>query len=195
MTNNEHDVETMIVEKAQAIFARYGFRKTTMDDIARAMNKGKSTLYHYFPSKEALFTTVIEREVKELKTEIHQALAGEKTPPAKLRTYILTRMHAFKRLANLYQAFADEYLENYRFIEKIRTSYDEYERMIVSNILHEGVQTGLFAISDLDLIAHVIVVASKGLEYQWALDKDTTKTERDIDTLLQIFFYGLFTRA
>ncbi|HBR34564.1 MAG TPA: TetR family transcriptional regulator, partial [Firmicutes bacterium] len=66
---------------------------------------------------------------------------------------------------------------------------------IISKILQEGVQAGLFAISDLDLIAHVIVVASKGLEYQWALDKDTTKTEQNIDTLLQIFFYGLFTRT
>jgi AcrR family transcriptional regulator len=195
MTNEEHDVETMIVEKAQAIFARYGYRKTTMDDIARATYKGKSTLYHYFPSKEGLFTAVIEREVKELKAEIHQALAAENSAPAKLRIYILTRMRAFKRLANLYQAFADEYLENYRFIEQIRTSYDEYERMIISDILLEGVQTGLFTVSDLDLIAHVIVVASKGLEYQWALDNDTEKTERNIDTLLQIFFYGLFTRA
>ena len=195
MTNEEIDVETRIVEKAQAIFARYGFRKTTMDEIARATHKGKSTLYHYFPSKEALFTAVIEREVKELKAEIHQALAVENSAPEKLKTYILTRMHAFKRLANLYQAFADEYLENYRFIEKIRTSYDEYERKIISKILQEGVQAGLFAISDLDLIAHVIVVASKGLEYQWALDKNTTKTEQNIDTLLQIFFYGLFTRT
>ncbi|HBR34566.1 MAG TPA: TetR family transcriptional regulator, partial [Firmicutes bacterium] len=49
--NEEIDVETRIVEKAQAIFARYGFRKTTMDEIAKATHKGKSGFYHYFPSK------------------------------------------------------------------------------------------------------------------------------------------------
>jgi AcrR family transcriptional regulator len=44
-----------IVEAAEALFIRHGFRRTTMDDIARAAGVAKGTLYLYFASKEAVF--------------------------------------------------------------------------------------------------------------------------------------------
>ena len=194
MSEEFNDVKALIIDKAQTVFARYGFRKTTMDEIAHAAHKGKSTLYHYFQSKEDIFRAVIEKEVKELKEEIRQAIAMEATPRKKLRAYILTRMHAMKRLANLYEAFKEEYLENYGFIERIRVSYDEYERIMISGILKEGVKREEFVIEDIELMSYVIVVATKGLEYPWAIEQNTTKIEENIETLLHVFFYGLLKR-
>ena len=56
------DIKNRIIEVAQDIFKKYGFRKSTMDEIAEAAGKGKSTLYHYFKSKEEVFAAVIEKE-------------------------------------------------------------------------------------------------------------------------------------
>ena len=39
-----------ILKIAQEIFSKYGYRKTTLDDIANAVRKGKSSLYYYFKS-------------------------------------------------------------------------------------------------------------------------------------------------
>lgn len=194
MAEEFNDIKTLIINKAQTVFARFGFRKTTMDDIAQASYKGKSTLYYYFSSKEDIYHAVIEKEAKELKEEIRKAIAIEASPQDKLRTYILTRMHALKRLANLYEVFKDEYLENYKFIEKIRVSYDEYERIMISGILKEGVKREEFVIEDIELTSYAIVMATKGLEYPWAIEEDTTKIEENIDTLLHVLFYGLFKR-
>jgi len=41
-----------IISAAREIFARYGYRKTTMDDIAASIRRAKSSIYHYFPGKE-----------------------------------------------------------------------------------------------------------------------------------------------
>lgn len=194
MAEEFNDIKTQIINKAQTVFARFGFQKTTMDDIAQASHKGKSTLYYYFSSKEDIYHAVIEKEAKELKEEIRKAIAIEASPQDKLRTYILTRMHALKRLANLYEVFKDEYLENYKFIEKIRVSYDEYERIMISGILKEGVKREEFVIEDIELTSYAIVMATKGLEYPWAIEEDTTKIEENIDTLLHVLFYGLFKR-
>lgn len=194
MSEDFNEVKTLIIDKAQTIFARFGYNKTTMDEIAQASRKSKSTLYHYFQSKEDIFCNVIEKEVKELKEEIRQAIAMEITPREKLRAYILTRMHALKRLANLYEAFKDEYLENYGFIERVRVSYDEYERIMISGILKEGVKREEFVIKDIELMSYVIVIATKGLEYPWAIEQDTSKIEENIETLLHVFFYGLLKR-
>ncbi len=194
MAEEFNEIKKLIINQAQTVFARFGFRKTTMDEIAQASHKGKSTLYHYFQSKEDIYHAVIEKEAKELKEEIRQAISIEANPQDKLRTYIITRMHALKRLANLYEAFKDEYLENYKFIEKIRVSYDEYERIMISGILKEGVNRGEFVIEDIELTSFAIVMATKGLEYPWAIEEDTAKIEENIDTLLHVLFYGLLKR-
>ena len=51
-----------IVEIAKDIFARFGFKKTTVEEIAKAARKTKSSLYYYFNNKEEIFQAVIEHE-------------------------------------------------------------------------------------------------------------------------------------
>ena len=53
-----------IVVGAAGLFVRYGFRKTSMDDIARAMKLSRQGLYFHFSSKEAVFRAVVEHLVE-----------------------------------------------------------------------------------------------------------------------------------
>lgn len=187
-------LEQKIVETAQGIFSRLGFKKTTMDDIARAVFKAKSSLYHYFKSKEEIFRAVVEKEAQMLKEEIEQALALEESPINKLKAYAKSRMRALRRLANFYQAFREEYLESYGFIQKIRRDYDRYEIKTIKDILQEGVKEGVFDVKDLDLTSEAIITALKGYEYVWAVSQDVNKIEGDIDRLFNILFYGILKR-
>ncbi|MBN1821426.1 MAG: helix-turn-helix transcriptional regulator, partial [Prolixibacteraceae bacterium] len=41
-------IKNKIIKVAQETFKKYGYRKTTMDEIAFAASKGKSSLYYYF---------------------------------------------------------------------------------------------------------------------------------------------------
>jgi AcrR family transcriptional regulator len=49
------DKRQQLVEAAAEVFLRYGYRKTTLDDIAEAAGLQKSSLYHYFENKDELF--------------------------------------------------------------------------------------------------------------------------------------------
>jgi len=186
--------EQKIIETAQGIFSRLGFKKTTMDDIARAVFKAKSSLYHYFKSKDEIFQAVIEKEVRMLKEEIEKALASEASPINKLKAYAKTRMKALRRLANFYQAFREEYLESYSFIQKLRQDYDRYEIETIKSLLKEGVEVGLFEVRDPDLTAEAILMAIKGYEYVWAISPNEDKIENDIDRLFDVLFYGILKR-
>lgn len=186
--------EQKIIETAQGIFSRLGFKKTTMEDIARGVYKAKSSLYHYFKSKEEIYRAVVEKESKIVRDEIAQALQAATTPIAKLEAYVKTRVRALHRLANLYQAFREEYLESYGFIQKIRRDYDRYEIETIKSILKEGVDQGIFEVSDVDLTAEAIITAIKGYEYTWAVSQDVKKIEGDIDRLLKVLFYGILKR-
>ncbi len=194
MENIEKDTKDFIIDSAQKIFSRFGFKKTTMDEIAQATRKGKSSLYYYFKSKEEVFQAVVEKEAVELKAELTGAINRETTPQNQLRAYVITRMRLFNRLANLYNAFKDEYLDSYGFIEKLRVNYDQYELEMFKNILTEGVNRGIFLINNLDLTAYAMVIACKGLEYHWALETDYAKIETSIDSLLEVFFNGILKK-
>jgi AcrR family transcriptional regulator len=64
MSRRRFDTERRILETASRLFLRYGFEKTTMDDIAREAGIAKATLYRYWPSKEALFEALLYREIR-----------------------------------------------------------------------------------------------------------------------------------
>ena len=61
---NENEQKAMIVAAAANLFSRFGLEKTTMEDIAKASKKGKSSLYYYFKSKEQVFAEVIKKEME-----------------------------------------------------------------------------------------------------------------------------------
>ncbi|MCU0514079.1 MAG: TetR/AcrR family transcriptional regulator [Anaerolineae bacterium] len=53
-----------ILNQAEALFTRYGYDKTTLDDVARAAGISRSTLYQHWKKKEALFGAVLWRALR-----------------------------------------------------------------------------------------------------------------------------------
>jgi len=188
---DKDQVRNNIIRAAGTIFSKFGFRKTTMDEIARAAGKGKSSIYYYFSSKEEIFEAVVVKEARTLKKELSKVIAGSPDPLEKLRNYILVRMKTFHQLSNFYRAIFDEGLSHFDFIERIRERYDKQEILTIRSIFLEGIKTGHFKPEDPDLVAIAIVRALKGLEIPlfW------THVNEDVDIateeILNILFYGI----
>ena len=52
-----------VLSVALEVFGRYGFRKTSMDEVARSADISRQGLYLYFASKEALFRAAVRQEL------------------------------------------------------------------------------------------------------------------------------------
>lgn len=186
------DVKDSIVTVAQKMFQHYGFRKTTMDEIAQAARKGKSSLYYYFESKEDVFQAVVEKEAANLRSELTVKVQECSSAMQKLRVYINVRMNGFKNWGNLYGALKDEYLSNFGFIEKIRTKYDHNEIESIKNIIQEGIESKEFRPLNVALAAKTIVVAMKGLEVPLLIEPDVKRNfKNEINDMLEILFHGI----
>ncbi|HEV7656342.1 MAG TPA: TetR/AcrR family transcriptional regulator [Mycobacteriales bacterium] len=61
MRPTKQEIDDEIVERAAALFARYGFEQTSVQRIADAVGYSKTGLLHRFPTKEALQDAVIDR--------------------------------------------------------------------------------------------------------------------------------------
>ena len=59
--------EEQIIEVARELFHKFGFKKVSMDEIAREAGVTKKTIYRYFDSKEALLEYFIQEELQNMK--------------------------------------------------------------------------------------------------------------------------------
>jgi AcrR family transcriptional regulator len=69
--------QAAIIEAATGIFLRYGFKKTSMDDVARAVGISRQALYLHFQTKEALFKAMVAHALEAMRAEARSALARE----------------------------------------------------------------------------------------------------------------------
>jgi AcrR family transcriptional regulator len=191
---DKDEVKEAIVNVARHIFSRFGFKKTTMDEIAVASRKGKSSIYYYFASKEEIFQAVVEKEASILKQELIKAISEADSPTQKLKAHVLVRMGTMEKLANFYSAIKDDYLSHLDFIEKIRKKYDLEEIQMMQNILKEGVENNIFEIEDTSLAAIAIVTALKGMEIPLFWGVEEKDIERRLDHLINILFNGIVKR-
>jgi len=191
---DKDEIRSSIVNVARQIFSRFGFRKTTMDEIAQASRKGKSSIYYYFSSKEDIFQAVVEKEASLLNHELSEAVAAVDDPREKLKVYVLVRMRTLKKMANFYDAIRSEYLSHLEFVETIRKKYDRTEISLIEGILKQGVASNEFNIRNTGLAATAIVTALKGLEVPMVWEDQSQDMEERLDNLIQILFYGLIKR-
>ena len=188
------DPRELIIKEAQGIFARFGFKKTTIDEIAKATNKAKSSIYHYFSSKEDIFKSILEEESRVLNQAIRQAINEVDSPAEKLRAYVIVRMYKLHEASNYYEALKDDYLKNYSFIANIRKDQDQKEIGFIKSILADGIEKGIFQGLNIDSTAEAMFIALKGFEFSTIMNKVPEEFEGDLSNLLSILFNGLLKR-
>ncbi len=188
--NSKHQ----IIEAAGIIFERYGFKKTTMDDIAFAAGKGKSSLYYYFKNKEEVFEAVVAHEAKQLIAEINKAINATHSAVEKLRSYVNIRMKRFVQRGNLATALNDNFLATFAFIEKIQNNYRDFEIEMIAGIINEGIEKKEFKPVDAIFTAEAILTCMIGFEVPLLTKMKTTEESvTKINNVIDMFFYGICT--
>jgi len=197
-TDKQENIKDHIITIATRIFSKFGFRKTTINDIAEEMGKGKCSIYYYFKSKEEIYKEVIQREAELFKKEVYDNVINtSQNPKDKLRSYVLKRMKFLKELVNFNEALRNDYLKSLPFIEKLREKYDIEEFEVIKGILDEGIKQGIFNVTETEFAATAFVTAMKGLEVPLFIKNDYTLNDLEIrlDEMLHILFYGLVNQS
>ncbi len=69
--------EERILDAAAALLVRWGYRKTTIDDVAREAGVGKGTIYLHWKDKNKLFSDVIWRASRQVSEEMMRRVAAD----------------------------------------------------------------------------------------------------------------------
>jgi len=188
---NKEEFRKKIIMSAGHIFSRFGFRKTTMEEIARELKMGKSSIYYYFNSKEEIFEAVVLHEANILRNELTTAIKSVESPIEKMEKYVFVRMKAFEKLSNYYNAIFDKNLDHFEFIETIREKYDREEIAILRLLLYDGVRKKVFNIENSEYTALAIQTTLKGLEVPLFWKKREVNIDQRLKAILNVLFYGI----
>src|SRR5665647_1398086 len=91
----------IIIEASQKRFGVFGVEKTSMREIADDIKLSKASLYYYFPDKESLYKSVVEKEQSEFINNVSKRILSINEPEQLLREYAKARLSYFRTLLNL----------------------------------------------------------------------------------------------
>jgi AcrR family transcriptional regulator len=180
-----------ILSVAAKMFAKYGFQKTTVDEIARTAHKAKGSVYYYFASKEDLFKAVVEHEIGVLKTGLTRVIVDSTDATSMMRNYLMSRMILMKDAVNYHETLKSDFIEEYEFLAQSRDSFTRFEIELMKAVLDRGVREHKFQIQDTDATAQVIILAMKAIEIPFYHQHKISVYEHTIVELIDILVKGL----
>lgn len=139
----DHDVRDQIVAAATEHFSRYGYEKTTVSDLAKAIGFSKAYIYKFSESKQAIGEMICANCLRQIESEVSAAVADADPPPDKLRRMFKTSTEASLRLffqeRKLYEIAASAATERWQAV----LAYEEHQKLL-RDALQQGRQTGDF---------------------------------------------------
>ncbi len=187
------DTRDKILSVANKLFSRFGFHKTSMDEIAKIARKAKGSLYYHFASKEDLFKEVVSTELINLKSQLSIIIDDtDLSASGKIKKYLIKRMEVLNDAANYHETLKADFFEHFHFIDDLRNELDELEKENLEKIINQGVKTGEFMpIADMEVLLDVFIMVMKGLEIPFFLQGKYTKYAPHFEGLMSILTKGL----
>lgn len=154
---NKNDKLESLYDVSLTMFAKYGYKKTTVEDIASKLGVTKGNIYFYVKNKEDLYHKTIISALRKWKLFVETGIEVEKNHKNK-----------FILLAEL----AIQYInsnEDLRIIIKndpeiytVNSSEDRFYEVnfealtLLKNILTDGISAGVFSIKNIEYVSHII---------------------------------------
>ncbi len=140
----DHGVRDQIVAAATAHFGLYGYEKTTVSDLAKAIGFSKAYIYKFFESKQAIGELICANCLHQVEADIRAAVDGASRPPEKLRRMFKAAVEASLRLFSedrkLYDIAASAATERW----EAARAYEGRIQAMLQDILRQGRETGEF---------------------------------------------------
>lgn len=190
----DEDVKSKILKQAQVLFQQFGLKKTTMDEIAFECGKAKSTLYHYYKSKEEVFDAVIEMELRNLRKAIKEKVDAVGSVKDKIIVYLTEFHKEVMYRVNLYRIVKHE-LVTKAIAQEHFSRIIQFEKSYVTRILEDGFDTGEFIQVNKDEIpwfSELLLTAFFGI-VRYSIEADKGYDFKKLESAAHIFIPKLFS--
>jgi AcrR family transcriptional regulator len=159
-----HDIRDLILDAVDDLLARYGYKKMTMEDVARRVGIGKGTIYLHFPGKEELILSHIDRIAERVAARLQEIAASSAPHVARIREMLTARVlirfdsvfHYSQSLSDLLASVRTAFLAR-------REGYFRTEEKVFEAVLRDGVRTQALDCPDAEAASRVLVLCTNSL--------------------------------
>ena len=141
----KHNTKKSILDVARELFDRFGYEKTSMNDIAKRSHKAKGSLYYNFKGKMDIFKALVEQEYTDIKAKLIESCQFTEEPPItkdKVVKYLQIRMELIGKAPMIRQTIMAQYYETgheiITVVEDIRKDFDQWEWQLFYDICNTG---------------------------------------------------------
>ncbi|WP_336863250.1 TetR/AcrR family transcriptional regulator [Peribacillus frigoritolerans] len=182
------DRKKLILEAATKSFSLFGYKATTMDQVAKIANVGKGTIYTFYKNKEELFKEIVQRMIEEMKYEAEQSLDDQLSFFENLHRAVY-RILEFRQEHQLSLKLLQE--EREIGTPAVQEMVNEMEEAIVSYIkekLKIAIDKGYIQPCDPEITAFLMLKMYLALIFDWERNHDPLEKE-EIAELFKIYLF------
>lgn len=181
--------EEIIVESARKLFNKYGYKRVSMDEIAKEAGVTKRTVYAYFSSKEDLLKYFINEEIQNMKKLVDEIDEEDISFFDKIHKGIFSLLK-YRKERNLLNMIIEEsesfknpiILNNLKQIDQTIQGY-------IKEKVKFAVESGFIKVDDIDITAFLIYKMYVALILEWG--DEEIDDERLADNIINILKFGL----
>lgn len=180
-----------IIQAATKVFADRGFYNAKVADVAKAAQVADGTIYLYFKNKDDLLISIFEESMDVFIAAVAKNMEGVQDPVEKLKRFICLHLELVKQNQDTAQVLQIELRQSSKFMKKYGgTKFREY-LAIISGILNEGKEKGIFR-QDLNpfIVKRAIFGAIDEMALEWILMKKKKYSPEEAATQLCNLFIG-----
>lgn len=182
------DRKKMILEAATKSFSLFGYKATTMDQVAKIANVGKGTIYTFYKNKEELFKEIVQRFIEEMKYEAEQSLDEELSFFENLHGAVY-RLLEFRQEHQLSLKLLQE--EKEIGTKAVQDMVNEMEEAIVVYIkekLQAAIDKGYIQPCDPEITAFLMLKMYLALIFDWERNHDPLGKD-EIAELFEVYLF------
>ena len=181
-----------ILEVTEDVLRRFGLAKATVVDVARALDVSHGSVYRHFPSKASLRQAVAKRWLDRVNAPLQKIAETSGPAPARLERWLRT-MFAIKhkKVSDDPEMFRTYLTLAQEACKVVKAHKDGLVDQIV-HILSDGVEQGVFAVTDLKASARAIFDATSRFHHPaHAEEWSEAELAARIDAVLALLLKGL----
>jgi AcrR family transcriptional regulator len=197
--SKDQEIQEQILQAAKQLIQLHGFRRVTIDDIAKAIGKARSSLYYYYKTKEDILDAVIAADISELMTAITLAVNRARSAEEKINAFFLIILQIVLEKRGFIN-WLEEGLDPGEISGYQKTKFAVHQQIrqqegtLLSQIITEGIGRGeLTGLSrkDQEHLVFVLVSSLHGIKREMVIRNNFSNMESSVQILVRSLIHGL----
>lgn len=173
-----------ILEAATKSFSLFGYKATTMDQVAKIANVGKGTIYTFFANKEELFHAIVLKMIKAMREEADSVLVQEDSFEENSHRALM-KMLNFRETHQLFAKLIDEEKElRTPAVKEVLVTIEKEILSYVEEKITIAIKKGEIINCDIELVAYLLLKAYLALVADWGKTHEGELGEERIAALI-----------